>query len=178
MNSSSALVPDFFTPISRTSGSLRADKFWGLTKRYLKALSFLLSSSVKDTILTTLPNIIWVSSDDVDGVELTKCNAELWKVSIHIEVLKLILIISYLSKSFMNAWQQAWIEQVEEIEKQHTRKDCQKKCSIRDIDNFHILYNHSDCPTVLNSHLNLDHHRLLLFSAEDLSAMTSLISVH
>lgn len=64
----------------RTSGSLRAERFCGFTRRYLNALSFLLSSSVKDTILTTLPKIICVSSDEDEGTELlTKFVAELCK---------------------------------------------------------------------------------------------------
>jgi hypothetical protein len=63
VNSRRALVPHFFTPIKRTSGSCRVEIFCELTNRYLKVLSFReKSSSVSDTILTTLPNIICVSS--------------------------------------------------------------------------------------------------------------------
>lgn len=70
INSSKARVPDFLTPIRSTSGSLRAERFCGFTKRYLKALSLRLSSSVSDTILTTLPKMIWVSSDTDEGVDV------------------------------------------------------------------------------------------------------------
>lgn len=142
MNSSNALVPDFFTPIRRTSGSRRAERFCGLTNRYLNELSFLLSSSVKDTIRTTLPKIIWVSSDD-EGVELLMKLDEwlCWK-GFCLKMSNNNWEIHYPPKCFMNARQQAGIEQIEEVKQQHTCEDCHKKCSIWDINDFHVLNYH------------------------------------